>query len=344
MGSIYKRSNVLWIKYSKNGKPYFESTKSDKMMVATKLLKLREGEIAQGKIPGVCFERVKFSELAEDFLTDYRINGRKSLERAERSVELLKGFFGNCKATDINTSEIKRYIENRMNDGAASGTINRELSALKRMLNLGARCTPPKVDRVPFIPMLKENNVRKGFFEHEQFMALREELPDFLRPVVTFAYKTGWRKSEVINLEWSQVDLKGGTVRLNPGETKNDRGRMIYLDEELKQVLQNQASRRKRFGKICPYVFLNELGTDRLKDFRGSWDSACERAGVGGKLFHDFRRSGVRNMVRAGVPERVAMQISGHLTRSVFERYNIVSDEDLKMAATRQELYLSGRN
>lgn len=153
----------------------------------------REGEIAQGKVPGVHFDRVKFDGLAEDLLTDYRINQRKSAERAGVSVEHLKAFFRGFQVPEINTSAIKKYIETRLEAGAANATINRELSALKRMLNLGAYCTPPKVDRVPKIPMLKKNNVRKGFFEHAEFLALRGSLPEFLRGVATFGYKVGWR-------------------------------------------------------------------------------------------------------------------------------------------------------
>jgi hypothetical protein len=173
MGMIYKRGKTYWIKYYRNGKPYRESSKSRKEADAKRLLKKREGEISEGKLPGIYFDRVTFDELTEDYLRDYRINGKKSLIRAELSVRHLKETFEGVKVPDITTPRINAYVEKRLEEGAASGTINRELAALKRMLNLGAKQTPPKVDRVPYVPMLKENNVRKGFFEHREFLALR---------------------------------------------------------------------------------------------------------------------------------------------------------------------------
>jgi len=344
MGMIYMRGNTFWIKYYRNGKPFYESVKSDKEKKAKDLLKKREGEISNGKLPGVYFDRVKYEELEEDFLRDYRINQKKSLVRAEKSTDHLKGYFEGFKVSRITTDHIQAYIETRQDEGASNATINRELSALKRMLNMGARQTPPKVDRVPYIPMLRENNTRKGFFEHGDFMALRDKLPDYLKGFVSFAYKTGWRVSEIENLTWGQVDREQGIVRLEAGETKNDEGRTVYLDEELQEVIKAQWESRKKNGKLTPYVFPGKDGKERMKDFRGAWAKACKEAGIGKRLFHDLRRTAVRNMVRAGIPERVAMMISGHKTRSVFERYNIVSDADLKEAAQKQETYLKGRD
>jgi integrase len=340
MGSIFKRGKVYWIQYYRNGKPYRETTKSTKEADAKRLLKKREGEISEGKLPGIYFDRVKFDELAEGFLRDYRINNRKSLVRAERSTGHLNRHFEGYRVPDINSPRIEAYIESRLDEGAANATINRELSALKRMLTIGARQTPPKVNRVPYIPMLEENNIRKGFFEHAEFLALRNELPDYLKGFVTFAYKTGWRLSEITGLTWGLVDLDNGIVRLEPGETKNDDGRTVYIDEELQEIFQNQWGNRKRSRKLTPYVFPNMDGTGHISDFRGSWNKACKDAKIGKRLFHDFRRTAVRNMVRAGIPERVAMMISGHKTRSVFDRYNIVNDADLQLAAQKQEIYL----
>jgi len=154
-------------------------------------LKKREGEISEGKIPGVYFDRVKFNDLADDFLADYRVNGKKSLDRAERSVNHFKEAFEGAKVTNIISPRINAYIQKRLNEGAENATVNRELAALKRIFNLAAKQTPAKVDRVPYIPMLKENNVRKGFFEHGDFLALPDALPDYMKGFVTFAYKTG---------------------------------------------------------------------------------------------------------------------------------------------------------
>ena len=195
MGTIYKRGNIYWLKYYRNGKPYRESSRSKKEVDAKRLLKMREGEISEGKLPGIYFDRVRFDDLAEDLLRDYRINQKKSITSATISVEHFKSHFEGLRVTNITTSTINRYIDTRLEEGAANATINRELSALKRMLSLGARQTPPKVDRVPYIQMLEENNVRKGFFEHGEFLALRDALPSYMKGFVTFAYKSGWRLS-----------------------------------------------------------------------------------------------------------------------------------------------------
>ena len=334
MGCIYRRGKNYSIKYYKNGKPYVESTKSDKLEVAKRLLKKREGEIAQGKLPGVVYDRIQFDELTEDYLVDYRINGKRTIEKAERCVRYLLDEFGGMKAVDITTARIKSYVEKRMESGISNASINRELSAIKRMFNLAAQCTPSKVAHVPYVPMLKENNVRKGFIEHEDFLGLIEALPSYLKPVITFAYFSGWRRSEILGLQWKNINIREGTARLEPGETKNNEGRILYMEDALWALMKGLHGKRRL---DCPFVF--HYKGKRLSDFRGSWKKACQSIGFPGLLFHDLRRSGVRNMIRAGIPERVAMTISGHKTRSVFDRYNIVSQEDLKEAARKRQVF-----
>jgi len=348
MGSLYKRGEVFWIKYYRHGKPYRESTHTDKITKAERLLKIREGEIAEGKLPGVYFDKVTFDALAKDLVTDYTVNGRDTLKRVKWSIDCLKISFGGMRATDITTDKVKVHIEKRMKDGLTNASINRELAVLKRMFSLGAESTPPKVSLIPYIPMLKESNTRKGFFELEEYLALKSALPSYLKPVVTFAYHTGWRSGELLNLTWDKVDLKQGIISLNPGETKSEEARTVYLNQELVTEIRNLQANR-RLG--CPWVFHRD--GEAIKSFRKVWATACIKAGLfevikddqgnetkaPTKIFHDFRRTGVRNMVRAGIPERVAMMVSGHRTRSVFERYNIVNDQDLKEAAKKMQSY-----
>jgi integrase len=337
VGSLYRRGKLWWVKYYQHGRAIRESTGATRETEAKRFLKLREGEVAQGKRVIPHGDRLRFEELAADLLTDYRVNGKRSLDKAQRSVRHLQGYFGGMRAVDITTNTVRAYVARRQEAGYANAEINRELAALKRMFNLALQHTPPKVAHKPYIPMLWEDNVRQGFFEAEAFRAVLTKLPDHLKPIAVFAYWTSWRKAEILHLTWGQVDLEAGTVRLEPGTTKNREGRTLFLPAGLHTLLREQrtatsALERER-GQIIPWVF-HRRGAP-IRDFRDAWNSACRRAGYVGRLFHDFRRTGVRNMARAGIPERVAMQISGHKTRSIFDRYNIVSEGDLREAALK---------
>lgn len=348
MGSTYRQSykdkttgeirtwSVWWIKYYRDGKAIRESSESDKESDAKRLLHLREGDVVRGAPVVPRAGKVKFSELATDLVNEYKANGRRSLVDLEMRLDRhILPVFKEQRAANITTAAITKFITDRQAAGATNAEINRELAAIKRGYSLGMK--GGKILSKPHIPMLKENNVRTGFFERSQFESVRDQLPEDLQPMVTFAYITGWRiPSEVLTLQWRQVDFAAGAVRLDAGTTKNNEAREFPFTAELREVLEGQkaeADELKRQGVISPWVFHREGRP--IRTFRRSWLTACKNAGLPGRIPHDFRRTAVRNLVRAGIPERVAMQMTGHKTRSVFERYNIVSRGDLAEAAKK---------
>jgi len=283
----------------------------------------------------------------------------------------LEPFFGGRRMANITTTDIRAYIAKRQSDvvitrkarrrkldddtwvelpaetkAVSNAEINRELTILKRAFSLAIQAG--KLYHKPHIPLLKEDNVRRGFFDDPQIDSVIQHLPEPLDDVIRFAFITGWRiPSEVLTLEWRQVDFAGGEVRLDPGTTKNSEGRVFPMTQELRSLLESRqrgvAELKRTRALLVPWVFYRMVADGRAGEkqprqiiaFNKAWAAACKSAGLPGRIPHDLRRSAVRNLVRAAIPERVAMQMTGHKTRSVFERYNIVSDTDLVSAARR---------
>ena len=215
------RGRIWWIRYSRNGRRHEESSGSPKKQAAIDLLKIREGDVAKGIPISTKVGQLRFEEAARDLVNDYTINGKRPLDEIQRRLRLyLSPFFGRRRMTSIATDDVRAYVASRHTQGAANATINRELAALKRMFSLASQTG--KVLHRPYIPMLRENNVRTGFFERDEYEAVLQKLSESIGPVVTFAYLTGWRiRSEILPLEWRQVDFHEGTVRLDVVTTKN---------------------------------------------------------------------------------------------------------------------------
>lgn len=347
MGYLYKQkgSKKWWMKYYQNGRARRESTGTDKEAEAKKLLATREGDVARGLPITPRMGQIKIDELLEDAKSDYKVNGRATLKDLEgRCTNHLVPFFGGRKATSITTSDVNRFIEKRQQCAASNAEINRELAVLKRAFSLAHKAG--KLLHKPHIPMLKENNVRQGFFEREQFEAVMRHLPAEYHGLIKFAYLTGWRcLSEIQTRQWKHIDWQGGAVRLEPGETKNREGRTFpfHVLPELRVVLEQQLEKHKELlkgGVISPWVFCREDGS-AIKDFRKSWEKACLAAGLPGRIVHDFRRTAVRNLERAGVSRSLAMKLTGHLTEAVYRRYAIVCESDLAEAVTKLQVMMS---
>lgn len=367
-GSIFrwKNSAMYWIKYHVNGTPIRETTHSTKLDDAKRLLRVRLGEAEKGIPPSVNLQRITVREIVEDLIMNYRANGHRSLADLEARWRLhLQPAFGHLTAAMVTTQRVDTYKADRLNKGAKKATVNRELAIMKGAFYYALRSTPPKIHAVPYIPLLDErDNVRKGFVEPEDHDRLASECAHcglWLRAMFEVGYTFGWRSGELLDLRVRNVDLAANTLRLDPGTTKNLEGRLVVMTRAVRELVTASLCGKKPND----HVFTRKDGRP-VKAFRGAWRSTCCRAGLGkmvcpecgtevtnkkrhrgvcasgwkrsplkydGLLFHDLRRTAVRNLVRAGVPEKVAMLISGHKNRNVFERYNISNDRDVRAAA-----------
>jgi integrase len=364
-GCIFKQPGCkTWtIKFSARGKTVREATGERDYSAAMQRLTQRLREVDTSTFVEPEVRRIQVSELAEDFLRDYRINGRKSFDHAERRWRRhLAPFFGALRVVDVSSSVIGRYVDERLEAGAKNATINRELAALKRMFRLGYYASPPKVPRLPKFPHLQEDNVRTAFLDDEQYGRLTRAASElWLRALLEVAHVYGWRKQELLNLRVRQVDLISRTIRLDPGATKNREGREAAMTETV-QALLTECLRGKQ-GE--DFVFTRPNGRP-VRSFRKAWadlciaasvgrmlcrkceaqvsGEKCQRCGAGGRdlkyeglILHDARRTAARNFRRAGVAEGVIMRIGGWKTRSVFDRYAIVSQADVVDALQKLE-------
>ena len=265
-------------------------------------------------------------------LDDYVANEKRSVDDVRARVARLNAAFGPRRMLSLTTSDFTAYAARRKTEGAANATINRELAAARRAFRLAYQ--GGRLPQVPHIALLREHNVRSGFVEDDAFARLVGHLPAAVQPVARFGFITGWRLSEVLGLEWRQVDLARGEARLDPGTTKNGEGRVFPFTAELRTLLTRQHDHtreiERRTARIIAAVW--HRNGKPIRDFRHAWKTACAAAGCPGLLYHDLRRTAVRRFERSGIPRRVAMTLTGHKTESVYTRYAIVSENDLRAA------------
>ena len=354
---MIRDSAVWWIRFRQHGQTVRQSTDTTNERKARKFLGEREGKVALNIPVSPTGDRLTLEDAAAMIRGDYAANGSKSAGTLEfRLAHLLAHFGGATRVGRITTGVVEAYKARRLAAKAAPATINHELAALRRMATLARRQYGLVVSFD--VEKYEERNARKGFFEAEALDAVSGHLRPELAALARAAYLTGWRKSEFRSRQWTHVDFAAGWIRLDQGETKNDEGRQFPLIPELLDLLEAQRARvdgiQKKTERIVPWIFARDDGAP-AGDFKRAWATACIKAGffrvvavgvpkdgepqatmkVPTKIFHDFRRSAVRNLIRAGIPETTAMHLTGHRTREIFKRYAIVDEGMLKEAGAK---------
>lgn len=358
-GSIYLRpgsENWQIAYYDERGQLRRESSGTTSFREAENLLKARNGEVEKGTCLPSDAKHKTVGDVYQLLIDDYKMHKRASVESAEarwwakvrnergevqQKPGRLQEWFGRLRAAELSTELLNRYVTYWQSQGLADATINRDLSALKRAYHLAHDATPPLVRSVPKFPHLQEAPPRTGFVEEDEYHELASHATGlWLRALLAVAYKFGFRKGELLRMKVNQINLGARTIRLWRGTTKSGEPRFVKMAPGSDVLVLLTA--------CCVDKLPDDHVFDRngrpIRDFRERWNKLTKAAGLEGLLFHDLRRSAVRNMVRSGVPERVAMAISGHKTADVFARYNIVSERDFDDAASRIEQRINAQS
>ena len=328
-GRVFQRGRIWWVSYYHYGREFRETSKSRRRKDAVKLLRSRIGEIAAGRAPnspgsaGAEKPVVTMNKLFDLLENYYQLNNRSSTTNGVCLRRLRRHFTG-YTAEACTSLVISQYMTTMQQEGRKAPTINREIAVLRSAFRLGYH--HDLVARVPAIKLLPEHSVRNEFFTPAEVDALLPCLPEYLRDVVLFAFLTGWRRGEIVGLQWSNVNRSGRVIRLEPKQNKSRKVRVLALRGELAALVERRWQARNAGGVPTPIVF-HHAGRP-LADFRKPWRAACREAGLGHRLFHSLRRGAARNLSLNGVPEKVIMSIMGHSTRVMFDRYNIVTEAD----------------
>jgi len=329
-GRIFLRGSTYWIAYYNRGGEVRESAKTDDPKKAERFLKHRVREVGADAIGAKRFlgpqaERITVNELLDALEADLRLRGKLSV-KTQSNIKPLRSAFGEVRANQVTTDGITRYVEKMLDEGYKPASVNRRTQLLGQAFKLALR--QQRLSQVPYITRLSEvGNTRTGFFERADFLRVVENLPEHLRDYCRFAFITGWRRGSLAGLPWSDVNPTNVTL---PGViSKTRKPESVPLEGEIEAIIERRKAARvlkSDSGQVtlARYVFHNEGA--QIGDFRKSWASACRMAGVSDRLFHDFRRTAARNLILSGVPESVAMQITGHKTNAMFKRYAIVSE------------------
>lgn len=275
-----------------------------------------------------------FKELSNWYLSLEDVKRKKSFERDERTIKKrLDPYLGDTPIKSITPSLINEYVAERLKTESYRGgkirpaTVNREMILLKTIFNKAIRDGKLEKNPAKGVKHLKENNERERVLSPEEWERYKAQCPSWYLPIASMAYFTGMRKGEIINLGPSRTDMKTGFIRLRPEDTKTEHGRSIPIHPELMEVLKTALKIRSLDQEK---VFHRHGKPITKSTVREAHESVCKKAEIENFTFHDFRHTCINNWRKDGHDYFKIMAASGHRTISVFKRYNLVDEEELK--------------
>jgi len=340
-GRVYLRGTTWWISYSKRGHEFRESAHTTDGAKADKFLSRRLKEREKPTFVGPKEEKLTLDDLEAKILADYRKHNRRSACNVTHCLKRVRKYFAFDSLVDITTPRIDLYQQARLSEKAARATVNREMAILRHGFKLLLEAKA--LSEAPVIKLLEDENVRQGFIEVGDFYKVIDNLFRTVHPavkdVLEFLYHSGWRSKEVTKLEWQDVDVEGGMVRLRRENNKIKKVRMLPLIGELQNIIARRLTERRM---DCPFVF--HRSGKPVKSFRKAWETACETIGQPDLVPHDMRRSATRNFRKAGLSENEGMAMTGHKTNSIYRRYDIIDEEDMKQSMEKVQEFLKGQS
>jgi integrase len=342
-GHLFRRGATWWGCLWRDGRRIRESLKTTDRKVAERRFARLKRSRERGDYLAPRQRRVSVGELLDDLMVHLELKAAASARKAASHLKAVRRELAHVRAANLETAQVERLQADWLSEGLAPATVNRRCELLRQAFNLAARRTPPKVPRPPLIPALPLDNARQGFLSRADFEALRAQLADEdLRDFVDWSYWTGMRPGETRQMTWAMLDREAQTLTLAPAADKIRRGRVIAIGGPLEEILRRRQERRRL---DCPLVF-HRTAKGRpgqpVLDIRKSWAAAVKAAGLApGLTPYDLRRTAIRNMIRGGTDIAVAMKISGHRTRSTFDRYNIVDEQDVRTAVLQTAAHVA---
>jgi integrase len=335
-GFVFQKpgTKFWWVGYSFRGKQYQESSKSTDKRVAERLLKRRLKQVEKPSfVSPAKEEKWTLDDMLEQIRLDYSRKQNRTFGSVEFAFKHLQEGFKFHRVIDITSEKIGQYTDKRLEAGASRSSVNIELAHLRRGFRLMREAG--MISSVPVIKTLSNLNVREGFLSIPDFEAAAATLEnEDTRDIICFLYESAWRSGEAKGLLWDKIDLHDWVIRLPRKSSKNKKPRTLVLEGDLKDIIVRRLAKRR---PDCPYVF--HRNGRPIRSFRKAFKIACKAVGLEGMLPHDMRRSGIRNLRRAGNDEHDCMEISGHETRAIFDRYDIIDEDDQREALKRRQEY-----